>query len=36
MLNEYKAHVDERAKQNIPPLPLSADQTSDLIELLYR
>ena len=34
MLNEYKAHVDERAKQNIPPLPLSPDQTSDLIELL--
>jgi aconitate hydratase 2/2-methylisocitrate dehydratase len=34
MLNEYKAHVDERAAQNIPPLPLDADQTSQLADLL--
>ncbi len=34
MLNEYKAHVDERAAQNIPPLPLDADQTAQLAELL--
>ena len=34
MLNEYKAHVEERATQNIPPLPLDADQTSQLVELL--
>ena len=34
MLNEYKAHVKERATQNIPPLPLDADQTSQLVELL--
>ena len=34
MLNEYKAHVDERETQNIPPLPLDADQTSQLVELL--
>jgi aconitate hydratase 2/2-methylisocitrate dehydratase len=34
MLNEYKAHLDERAAQNIPPLPLDADQTSQLADLL--
>jgi len=34
MLNEYKAHVDERAAQNIPPLPLDADQTAQLADLL--
>jgi len=34
MLNEYKAHVDERANQNIPPLPLDADQTAHLVDLL--
>ena len=34
MLNEYKTHVQERADQNIPPLPLDADQTSQLVELL--
>ena len=34
MLNEYKAHVDERKAQNIPPLPLDADQTSQLVDLL--
>ena len=34
MLNEYKTHVDERAAQNIPPLPLDADQTAQLADLL--
>ena len=34
MLDDYKKHVDERAELNIPPLPLDADQTSELISLL--
>ena len=34
MLEQYKLHCQERAKQNVPPLPLSADQTAELIELL--
>ena len=34
MLKSYKKHVDERAKQGIPPLPLDADQTSKLVDLL--
>ena len=34
MLESYKKHVEERAKQNIPPLPLDADQTSQLVKLL--
>ena len=34
MLNEYKKHEQERAEQNIPPLPLDPDQTSQLIDLL--
>jgi aconitate hydratase 2/2-methylisocitrate dehydratase len=34
MLNKYKAHVEERAAQNIPPLPLDADQTAQLADLL--
>ena len=34
MLNEYKIHEQERAEQNIPPLPLDPDQTSQLVDLL--
>ena len=34
MLDDYKKHVDERAELNIPPLPLDADQTSELVSLL--
>ncbi len=34
MIEEYRKHEQERAAQNIPPLPLTADQTSDLVELL--
>ncbi len=34
MLQSYRAHVNERAALGIPPLPLSAKQTSEVIELL--
>ena len=34
MLQSYRAHVAERAALGIPPLPLSAKQTGELIELL--
>jgi aconitate hydratase 2 / 2-methylisocitrate dehydratase len=34
MLTAYRLHVAERATLGIPPLPLSAVQTSQLIELL--
>ena len=34
MLENYKKHVEERAKENIPPLPLDAEQTSELVNLL--
>ncbi len=34
MLEAYREHVAERASQNIPPKPLSAEQTAGLVELL--
>ncbi|TDP74004.1 bifunctional aconitate hydratase 2/2-methylisocitrate dehydratase [Roseateles toxinivorans] len=34
MLQAYRQHVAERAALGIPPLPLSAKQTGELIELL--
>jgi len=34
MLEAYRAHAAERAADGIPPLPLTADQVSELIELL--
>ena len=34
MLKAYREHVAERASLGIPPLPLSAQQTAELIELL--
>ena len=34
MLQAYRAHVAERATLGIPPLPLSAKQTGEVIELL--
>ena len=34
MLESYKKHVIERAEENIPPLPLDAEQTSNLVDLL--
>jgi len=34
MLQSYREHVAERATLGIPPLPLTAQQTADLIELI--
>ena len=34
MLQDYRTHVAERAALGIPPLPLSAKQVADLVELL--
>ncbi|MFO0642043.1 MAG: bifunctional aconitate hydratase 2/2-methylisocitrate dehydratase [Polyangiaceae bacterium] len=34
MLQDYRKHVEERAAQGIPPKPLSAEQTSQLVKLL--
>ncbi len=34
MLEAYRQHVSERAEQGIDPLPLSAEQVNDLVELL--
>lgn len=34
MLEAYRQHVAERAEQGIPPLPLDAKQTAQVIELL--
>ncbi len=33
-LDEYKAHVAERETLGVPPLPLSAEQTAEVIELI--
>ena len=34
MLQNYRVHLAERAALGIPPLPLSAKQTGELIDLL--
>jgi aconitate hydratase 2/2-methylisocitrate dehydratase len=34
VLEAYRSHVAERAALGIPPLPLNAQQTADLVELL--
>lgn len=34
MLTEYQSHVEERAQQGLPPLPLDAEQVSTLVEQL--
>jgi aconitate hydratase 2/2-methylisocitrate dehydratase len=34
VLDAYRNHVEERASENIPPLPLNAQQTAELVELL--
>lgn len=34
MLEAYRHHVAERAALGIPPLPLTAQQTAEVIELL--
>ncbi|HEY1228002.1 MAG TPA: hypothetical protein VGF26_11855, partial [Ramlibacter sp.] len=36
MLQAYRAHVAERAALGIPPLPITAQQTGELIELLKK
>ncbi|MHB1013892.1 MAG: bifunctional aconitate hydratase 2/2-methylisocitrate dehydratase [Desulfurivibrionaceae bacterium] len=36
MLEAYQKHVAERAAQGLPPLPLSADQTTALVALLQK
>jgi aconitate hydratase 2/2-methylisocitrate dehydratase len=36
MLQAYRQHVAERAALGIPPLPLSAQQTAEVIELLKK
>ncbi|MDY0121523.1 MAG: bifunctional aconitate hydratase 2/2-methylisocitrate dehydratase [Sulfurimonas sp.] len=33
-IEEYKAHVAQRETLGVPPLPLSAEQTAELIELI--
>ncbi|MBD3823073.1 MAG: bifunctional aconitate hydratase 2/2-methylisocitrate dehydratase [Epsilonproteobacteria bacterium] len=33
-IEEYRAHVAERAKLGVPPLPLTADQTAKVIEMI--
>ena len=35
-IEDYKAHVEERAKLGVPPLPLSAEQTAQLIEMIKK
>ena len=34
MLEAYREHVAERASQGVPPKPLDAQQTADLVELI--
>ncbi|MEL6470229.1 MAG: bifunctional aconitate hydratase 2/2-methylisocitrate dehydratase [Cyanobacteria bacterium J06623_4] len=34
MLESYRQHVEDRAAQNVPPLPLNAEQTAALCDLL--
>ena len=34
MLEDYKKHCEERREQGIPPLPLSVQQISELVDLL--
>ena len=34
MLDAYRQHIEERAAEGVPPKPLDAQQTADLIELI--
>jgi aconitate hydratase 2/2-methylisocitrate dehydratase len=34
MLQAYREHIDERARQGVPPKPLDAQQTAELVELI--
>ncbi len=36
VVEDYKAHTDEREKLGVPPLPLTAAQTEELVQLLRR
>ena len=36
MLEDYKKHCEEREEMGIPPLPLSAEQTADVVNLLKK
>ncbi|MCW8796857.1 MAG: bifunctional aconitate hydratase 2/2-methylisocitrate dehydratase [Chlorobium sp.] len=36
LIQEYRAHTEERAASSIPPLPLTAEQARELIELLQQ
>ena len=36
MIKEYQKNAKERLAQGIPPLPLSAEQTAELVELLKK
>ena len=36
MIKEYQKNANERLAQGIPPLPLSAEQTAELVELLKK
>jgi len=35
-IEDYKAHVAQRAELGVPPLPLSAEQTAQLIEMIKK
>ena len=34
MLDKYKKHIEERAAQGLPPLPLNAEQTAAVVDSL--
>jgi len=34
LIEDYKKHTEERAKLNVPPLPLNKEQVAELVELL--
>ena len=34
MLDEYKKHIAERKKEGLPPMPLNAEQTAVVVDLL--
>ena len=34
MLEAYRQHVEERAQEGVPPKPLTAEMTAQLVELL--
>ena len=36
MLSAYKQHLEERASQDLPPLPLNVEQVTALVELLKK